>query len=121
MPAANTALMTGDAHVMFNALPSALPHVRDGKVRALAVTTGARVKALPELSTVAEAVPGYVETGWLGIGVPKNTPPEIIGRLNKEMNAVLADSETLTRLANVGSEPFSGSPADFGRFLAAET
>ena len=121
MPAANTALMTGDAHVMFNALPSALPHVKEGTVRALGVTTRTRVKALPEVPPVAEAVPGYVVTGWLGIGVPKNTPPEIIDRLNKEMNAVLADPETQTRLANVGSEPFSGSPADFGRFLAAET
>ena len=121
MPAANTALMTGDAHVMFNALPSALPQVKEGKVRALAVTTKERSKALPELPTVAEAVPGYVVTGWLGIGAPKNTPAEIIDRLNKEMNAVLADPDTLTRLANVGSEPFSGSPADFGKFLAAET
>jgi tripartite-type tricarboxylate transporter receptor subunit TctC len=60
-------------------------------------------------------------TGWLGIGAPKNTPPEVVDRLNKEMNAVLADPETRTRLTNVGSEPFSGSPADFGRFLAAET
>jgi tripartite-type tricarboxylate transporter receptor subunit TctC len=121
MPAANTALMTGDAHVMFNAISSALPHVKEGKVRALAVTTATRSKVLPELPTVAEALPGYVVTGWLGIGVPKNTPPEIIDRLNREMNAVLADPETLTRLANVGSEPFSGSPADFGRFIAAET
>jgi tripartite-type tricarboxylate transporter receptor subunit TctC len=120
MPAANTALMTGDAHVMFNAISSALPHVKEGKVRALAVTTATRSKVLPELPTVAEALPGYVVTGWLGIGVPKNTPPEIIDRLNREMNAVLADPETLTRLANVGSEPFSGSPADFGRFIAAE-
>ena len=121
MPAANTALMTGDAHVMFNALPSALPQVKQGNVRALAVTTKERSKALPELPTVAEAVPGYVVTGWLGIGAPKNTPAEIIDRLNKEMNAVLADPDTLTRLANAGSEPFSGTPSDFGKFLAAET
>ena len=121
MPAANTALMTGDAHVVFNALPSALPHVKEGTVRALAVTGDARVKALPDIPTVAESVPGYVVTGWLGIGVPKYTPSEIIDRLNKEMNAVLADPEVLARLANVGSDPFSGSPADFGKFLAAET
>jgi tripartite-type tricarboxylate transporter receptor subunit TctC len=121
MPAANTALIVGDAHVMFNALPSALPHIRDGKVRALAVTTSGRSKAVPELPTVAEAVPGYVVTGWLGIGAPKTTSREIVDRLNKEMNAVLADPETLRRLANAGSEPFSGSPADFGKFLAAET
>jgi tripartite-type tricarboxylate transporter receptor subunit TctC len=121
MPAANTALMTGDSHVMFNALPSALPHVKEGTVRALAVTGKSRVKTLPNVPTVAESVPGYVVTGWLGLGAPKNTPPEIVDRLNKEMNAVLTEPETLARLANVGSEPFSGSPADFGRFLEAET
>jgi tripartite-type tricarboxylate transporter receptor subunit TctC len=121
MPAANTALITGDAHVMFNALPSALPHVKEGTVRALGVTTKMRVKSLPEVPPVADSVPGYVVTGWLGIGAPKSTPPEVIDRLNKEMNAVLADPEVLKRLENVGSEPFSGSPADFGRFLAAET
>jgi tripartite-type tricarboxylate transporter receptor subunit TctC len=121
MPAANTALMTGDAHVMFNAMPSALPHVREGKVRALGVTTAVRVKPLLELPTVGETVAGYVVTGWLGIGVPKGTPPEIINRLNKDMNAVLAEPETITRLANVGSEPLSGSPAEFEKFIAAET
>jgi len=121
MPAANTALMTGDSHLMFNALPSALPHIREGKVRALAVTTQTRSKSLPDLPTVAETVPGYVVTGWLGIGAPKGTPADVVERLNKEMNAVLTDPEVLTRLANVGSEPFSGSPSDFGRFLAAET
>ena len=121
MPAANTALITGDSHVIFNALPSALPHIKEGTVRALAVTTGVRSKTLPQLPTVAESVPGYVVTGWLGIGAPKNTPPEIVDRINKEMNAVLADSETLTQLANAGSEPLSGSPADFGKFIAAET
>jgi tripartite-type tricarboxylate transporter receptor subunit TctC len=121
MPAANTALIAGDAHVMFNALPSALPHVKEGTVRALAVTTKARVKALPDLPPVAETVPGYTVTGWLGIGAPKGTPPEVVERINRAMNAVLAEPETLTRLANVGSDPFSGSPADFGRFLAAET
>jgi tripartite-type tricarboxylate transporter receptor subunit TctC len=121
MPAANTALMTGDSHVVFNALPSALPHVKEGTVRALAVTGHARVKTLPDVPTVAESVPGYTVTGWLGIGAPKDTPPEIIERINKAMNAVLADPETLARLGSVGSEPFSGTPADFGKFLAAET
>lgn len=121
MPAANTALMTGDSHVMFNALPSALPHVKEGTVRALGVTGSARVKLLPDVPTVAEAVPGYLVTGWLGIGAPKGTPPEIVARLNREMNAVLGDAEVLDRLAKVGSDPFSGSPADFARFLAAET
>ena len=121
MPAANTALMTGDAHVMFNALPSALPHVKEGTVRALGVTGATRVKVLPDIPTIADSVPGYAVTGWLGIGVPRSTPPQIVDRLNREMNVVLADPETAARLANVGSELFSGSPADFGKFIAAET
>jgi tripartite-type tricarboxylate transporter receptor subunit TctC len=120
MPAANTALMTGEAHVLFNALPSVLQLIKDGKLRALAVTSDKRVKVLPEVPTLAESVPGYVVTGWLGFGAPKNTPPEIVDRLNKEINAALADPEILARLANIGSEPFSGSPADFGRFVAVE-
>jgi tripartite-type tricarboxylate transporter receptor subunit TctC len=121
MPAANAALITGDAHVIFNALPSALPHVIGGQVRALGVTTGTRVKALPDIPTIAEAVPGYVMTGWLGIGAPKGTPPQIIERINKEMNAVLTDPDVLARFAKAGSEPLRGSPADFAKFFAAET
>ena len=74
MPAALTALMTGDVHVVFDALPSSISHVKEGKVRALGVTTGKRVKALPDVPAVADTVPGYVVTGWLGIGVPKGTP-----------------------------------------------
>jgi tripartite-type tricarboxylate transporter receptor subunit TctC len=120
MPAANTAIIAGDAHVMFNALPSALPHIKEGTVRAIAVTTKTRNKLLPEVPSIADAVPGYAVTGWLGIGAPKGTPPEIVARLNRDMNAVLTDPDVLTRLANAGSEPFSGSPADFGKFLAAE-
>jgi tripartite-type tricarboxylate transporter receptor subunit TctC len=121
MPAANTALITGEAHVMFNALPSALPHVKTGTVRAIGVTTRTRVKLLPDVPPIADSVPDYAVTGWLGIGAPKGTPPEVVTRLNNEMNAVLKDPEVLARLANAGSEPFSGSPADFGKFLAAET
>jgi tripartite-type tricarboxylate transporter receptor subunit TctC len=121
MPAANTALMTGEAHVLFNALPSVMPLIRDGKVRPLGVTTAKRVKFLPDVPAVADTVPGYAVTGWLGIGVPKGTSPDIVARLNREMNAVLADPEVLRKLANLGSEPFTGTPADFGRFIAAET
>jgi tripartite-type tricarboxylate transporter receptor subunit TctC len=121
MPAANTAIIAGDAHVMFNALPSALPHVKEGAVRAIGVTTKTRNKLLPDVPAIADSVPGYTVTGWLGIGAPKGTPAEIVDRLNKEMNTVLRDPEVLTRLAHTGSEPFSGSPGDFGKFLAAET
>jgi tripartite-type tricarboxylate transporter receptor subunit TctC len=121
MPAAITALMTGDVHVVFDALPSSVSHVREGKVRAIGVTTGTRVKALPDIPPVAETVPGYVVTGWLGIGVPKGTPADIVSKLSKETNAVLADPEVVTRLANIGSEPFATSPDGFGRFIATET
>jgi tripartite-type tricarboxylate transporter receptor subunit TctC len=121
MPAANTALMTGEAHVLFNALPSVLPLIKDGQLRALGVTTEKRVTFLPEVPAVAESVPGYAVTGWLGLGVPKGTPAEIIGRLNKETNAALVDKEVLARLAKLGSEPFTTSPANFGKFIAAET
>ena len=121
MPAANTALMTGESHLLINALPSVLPLIKEGRLRALAVTTEKRTKFLPDVPAVAETVPGYAVTGWLGIGAPKGVPPEVVTRLNTEMNAVLSDPEVLQRLANLGSEPFSGSPADFGRFIAAET
>jgi len=120
-PAANTSLMTGETHVLFNALPSVMPLLKDGKLRALGVTTANRVKFLPDVPAVAETVPGYAVTGWLGIGAPKGTQPEIVNRLNKEINAVLADPAVLARLERLGSEPFTGSPADFGRFLAEET
>jgi tripartite-type tricarboxylate transporter receptor subunit TctC len=120
-PAANTSLVTGETHMLFNALPSLLPLIKEGKLRALGVTTTRRVKSLPDVPTVAESVPGYAVTGWLGIGAPKGTAPEVVERLNKEVNAVLADPAVLARLAGLGSEPFSGSPADFGKFLAEET
>ena len=87
---------------------------------ALQPEPAASAQALPEVPALAESVPGYVVTGWLGLGVPKGTPSAIVERLNREMNAVLADPEVITRLTNVGSVPFSGSPADFGTFLAAE-
>jgi len=121
MPAANTALITGEAHVLFNALPAVMPIIKDNKVRPLAVTSAKPVKLLPDVPTVGASVPGYAVTGWLGIGVPNGTSPDIIAKLNKEMNALLTDREMLTRLANIGSEPLSGSPADFERFIAAET
>jgi tripartite-type tricarboxylate transporter receptor subunit TctC len=119
-PAANTSLMTGETHVLFNALPSLMPLLKEGKLRALGVTTAKRLKSLPDVPTVAETVPGYSVTGWLGIGAPKGTAPDVVDRLNKEVNSVLADPAVLARLASLGSEPFIGSPADFGKFLAEE-
>jgi len=121
MPAANTATMTGEAHVLFNALPAVLPLVKEDKVRVLAVTGTRPVKVLPGVPPVASAVPGYAVTGWLGLGVPKGTPSAIVDRLNKETNAVLGDPDIAARLANLGSELFTGTPAEFGKFIAAET
>jgi tripartite-type tricarboxylate transporter receptor subunit TctC len=120
MPAALTALMTGDVHVAFDALPSSMAHLKAGRERALAVTTAARVNALPDVPTLAESVPDYVVTGWLGVGAPKGTPPEIIERLNTEINAVLADPQVVARFTSIGSEPRPGSPGDFEKLIAAE-
>jgi len=120
-PAALTALLTGDAHVMFDGLPSAIPHVRDGKLRPLGVTTEKPASALPDVPTIAETVPGYAVTGWLGIGAPTGTPAEIVNTLNKETNAVLADPAIAARLASIGSDPRPGAPAEFGKFIGAET
>ncbi len=120
-PAALTALLTGDAHVMFDGLPSALPHIKDGKLRALGVTTEKRAASLPDVPPIGETVPGYVVTGWLGVGAPKGTPPDVVERINKELNATLADPAFDARLAAIGSESRAGSPADFGKFIATET
>jgi tripartite-type tricarboxylate transporter receptor subunit TctC len=114
-------LMAGDVHVMFDAIPSALPHIQSGRLRALGVTIGTRSKVLPDIPPVSEFVPGYAVTAWLGIGVPKDTPGEIVDRLNREVNAALADPTVGARLADLGSEALAGSPADFGKHIAEET
>jgi tripartite-type tricarboxylate transporter receptor subunit TctC len=114
-------LMAGDVHVMFDSLTSAMPHLQSGRLRGLAVTTTTRLAALPDIPTVAETVPGYVVNGWLGLGAPKGTPSEIIDRLNRETNAVLADPVIKARLAQVGGTALAGSPADFGRHVADAT
>ncbi len=119
-PAALTALLTGDAHVMFDGLPSAIPHIRDDKLRALGVTTEKRASTLPDVPPIADSAPGYAVTGWLGIGAPVGTPSEIVNMLNKEINAALADPAIAARLAGMGSEPRPGPPAEFGKFIASE-
>ena len=88
---------------------------------ALAVTTATRSPALPDIPTVGEFPPGYEMSGWQGIGAPKNTPVEIVDKLNKEINAVLADPKIKARFAELGGTPLPGSPADFGKLIAAET
>jgi|SRR5712671_4234824 len=94
---------------------------RSGKLRALAVTTAMRSPALPDVPSVSDFVPGYEASSWHGVGVPRNTPSEIIEKLNKEINAGLADSKLKTRLADLGATVFAGSPANFGKFIADET
>jgi tripartite-type tricarboxylate transporter receptor subunit TctC len=98
-----------------------MQHIRSGRVRALAVTTLKRADVLPELPTVADTVPGYEATSWFGIGAPRNTPVEIIDKLNKEINAAIADPKIKARLADLGGTVLPGSPADFGKLIAAET
>jgi tripartite-type tricarboxylate transporter receptor subunit TctC len=116
-----TDLLGGQMQVMFPNTSSSVEYIRAGKLRALAVTTATRSEALPEIPTVAEFVPGYEASGWVGIGAPKNTPVEIIEKLNREINAGLADPKIKARLADIGTTPFAGSPADFGKFIAEET
>jgi tripartite-type tricarboxylate transporter receptor subunit TctC len=120
--AALTSLMGGEVQIMFDALtPGSIEHIRAGRVRALAVTTAKRSEALPETPTVADFVPGYEASASGGVGVPKNTPPEVIARLNREINAALADPRIKARLADLGGTVLPGSPADFAKLIADET
>jgi tripartite-type tricarboxylate transporter receptor subunit TctC len=107
--------------VMFGLMPSLIEHIKDGKLRALAVTTASRSDALPNVPTVSDFVPGFEASTWQGVGAPKNTPAEIIDRLNREINAFLADPKIKTRIADFGGTAVSGSPADFGKVIAEET
>ena len=116
-----TDLLGGQVQVMFATMPSSIEHIRAGKLRALAVTTATRSEALPDVPTVGEFVPGYEASAWFGIGAPRNTPAEIIDKLNKEINAGLADPKMKARLADLGGTVLPGSPADFGKLIAEET
>jgi tripartite-type tricarboxylate transporter receptor subunit TctC len=116
-----TDLLGGRLQVMFDNLPSSLEHIRAGKLRALAVTTSARSEVLPDIPTVADVVPEYEASAWIGIGAPRRTPSEIIKTLNQEINAGLADLKLKARLANLGAIVIGGSPADFGKMIAEET
>jgi tripartite-type tricarboxylate transporter receptor subunit TctC len=119
--AALTDMIGGQVQVMFDNLPPSLEYIRAGKLRALAVTTPTRWAALPELPTVGEFVQGYDASLWWGVGAPKNTPTEIVTKLNREINVGLADPRIRERLAQLGVEVLSGSPADFGQLIAADT
>jgi len=115
------AMLSGEAQVYFGPLLSSIEFIRAGKLRALAVTTATRSDALPDVPALAETLPGYEASAWFGIGAPKNTPAEIIERLNKEVNGSLADPKFIARLANLGGTTLPGSSADFGKLIAEET
>jgi len=116
-----TDLIGGQVQVMFGNMPSSIEHIRAGKLRPLAVTTAARSEALPDLPPVGDFVPGYEASTWQGLGAPGNTPAEIVGKLNKEINAALSDPKIKAKLADLGGTVLSGPPADFGRLIADET
>ena len=114
-------LLGGQVQVVFAPITHLIEYIRTGKLRALAVTSATRSAALPDIPTMAEFVPGYEASGWYGIGAPKKTPTDIIDRLNKEINAALADPKMKARLADLGAVPMSMTPAEFGKFIASET
>jgi tripartite-type tricarboxylate transporter receptor subunit TctC len=116
-----TGLLGGQVQVIFDAMPSSIGYIRVGKLRALAVTTATRSPVLPDVPTVSDFVRGYEASTWFGIGAPKNTSPEIVNRLNVEINAGLADPTFKARLADLGGTMLPGSPADFGKLIADET
>jgi tripartite-type tricarboxylate transporter receptor subunit TctC len=116
-----TDMLAGQVQVMFDNLPSSIGHIQAGRLRALAVTTTTRSKALPEVPTVAETVPGYEASAWFGMAVPRGTPRPIIDKLNKAINAALADKTMQDRLAELGGSLIPGTPEDFGKIVAEET
>ena len=113
-------LLSGQVHVLVAPIPQAMELVRSGQLRALAVTTAQRLDVLPGVPTVAESVPGYEAIGWYGLGVPKNTPRDIVNRLNEATNKVLADPKLKARLTDLGVEPMPMKPAEFAKFIDSE-
>jgi tripartite-type tricarboxylate transporter receptor subunit TctC len=116
-----TDLIGGRVQVMFATLPSSIEYIRAGNLRALAVTTAKRTPVLPDVPTVSDVLPGYEASAFYGVGAPRNTPAEIVDKLNKEINAGLADSGMKARLADLGGTVLPGSSADFGKLIAEET
>ena len=116
-----TDLLGGQVQVLFAATPGTTEYITTGKLRALAVTAASRAEMLPELRTVGDFVPGYEASQWYGIGVPRNTPVEIVDKLNKEINAAIADPTMKARFAAIGGEPLPGSAAEFGKLISEET
>jgi tripartite-type tricarboxylate transporter receptor subunit TctC len=116
-----TDLLGGQVQVYFGPIPESIEHIRAGRLRPLAVTTAVRLEVLPDIPTVAEFVPGYEASGWHGVGAPRNTPPEILEKLSREISAALADPKIRARLADIGGTPLVGSPADFRKLIADDT
>ena len=116
-----TGLLGGDVQVIFGTMPAVIELIKGGKLRALAVTTAARSPQLPDVPTVADFVAGYEASQWYGLAAPRATPTDVIARLNRETNAVLADPKMQARLAELGATVLSGTPAKFGKLIADET
>jgi tripartite-type tricarboxylate transporter receptor subunit TctC len=116
-----TDMISGQVHVMFDNIPTSLPHIRAGKLRPLAVTSTARSELMPDVPILADYLPGYEASAWYGLGVPRGTPAEAISKLNATVNAILADPAVKKRFAEVGATLISTSPADFGKYVADET
>jgi tripartite-type tricarboxylate transporter receptor subunit TctC len=116
-----TDLLAGQVQVIFSTMTGSIEYIRAGTLRALAVTTAMRAEAFPYIPTVGEFVPGYEASAWYGLGAPKNTPTEIVAKLNKEINTSLADPKLRARLADLGGTVLAGSPADFSKLIAEET
>ena len=115
-----TDLLSGQVHIYFTS-PLAVAYIRAGRLRALAVTTSTRWEALPDVPTISEFLPGFETSTWFGVGAPRNTSPEIVEKLNKEINAALTDRSMKARLADLGGTMLPGSPADFGKLIVDET
>jgi tripartite-type tricarboxylate transporter receptor subunit TctC len=116
-----TDLLGGQVQVVFATAGSAVQYVKAGTLRALAVSSGARMSVLPDVPSIAEFLPGYEATSWTGVGAPRDTPADIVERLNREINAALADAKFTATLTGLGASVLAGSPADFGKFIADET
>ena len=116
-----TDLLAGQVQFYFSTTPSCIEHIRTGRLRGLAATTTERLEALPALPTIGEFIRGFEASAWYGVGAPKNTPKPVVEALNREMNAVLADTALKAKFDNLGCVPIGGSSATFGKLIVEET
>jgi tripartite-type tricarboxylate transporter receptor subunit TctC len=114
-------LLSGQVQVAFGPISQSIAYIRTGELRALAITTATRQPALPDIPPMGDFVPGYEASGWYGIGAPKSTPAKIIDKLNNAVDVALADPKVKAQLADMGAVPMAMTPAEFGKFIAAET